>query len=513
MPDNVRITLLPLGHEISVQRGTPLRDVLFPYGVEFPCGGNAICEGCKVKVVSGNLPLTAEQENMLSRKEAKEGWRLACRCKADEDITLELAQWEAKVLSDDSRFDFAPREGYGIAIDLGTTTLAAQLLDLKNGNVLAVETGLNDQGRFGADVMSRVFFAVTEKGQPALESAIRGQLGGLVGKLILSSKVDPARVLDIVIVGNTVMHHLFCGLDVAPLSQYPFQSPTIGLQSFEPAQLSWAGIPNATVRFLPCLGSFVGSDILAGILATNVHKSESLVGLIDLGTNGEIVIGNRDKLLFCSTAAGPAFEGSCISMGMRATTGAIVQVLGADGLLNCRVLGNVEPRGICGSGLVDAVAVGLSSQRIREDGKVVDEKGIYSLCPPVQLTQGDIRELQVAKAAIAAGVQILVKDLGATIGDLSKVYLAGAFGNYIDRSNAYRIGLLPVPPEKIQPAGNTALLGAKLALFQADPEIYAGIINLGRHVELNLDEQFQEIFINEMGFPELPPAPSPGRFG
>ena len=508
MPDNVHITLLPLGHQISVQRGTPLRDVLFPYGVEFPCGGNAICEGCKIKVISGNLPLTQEQEMMLSRKEAKEGWRLACRCKADEDVTIELAQWEAKILSDESRFEFAPREGFGIAIDLGTTTLAAQLLDLKNGNVLAVETGLNDQGRFGADVMSRVFFAVTEQGQPALESAIRQQLGGLVEKLVASSKIDSSQVHDVVIVGNTVMHHLFSGLDVGPLGQYPFESPTIGLQSFAPSQLGWNVVPNAIVRFLPCLGSFVGSDILAGIMATNVHKSESLVGLIDLGTNGEIVIGNRDKLLYCSTAAGPAFEGSCISMGMRATTGAIVQVLGANGSFSCRVLGNVEPRGICGSGLVDAVAVGLSARRIREDGKVLDETGVFPLCPPVQLTQGDIRELQVAKAAIAAGVQILAKDLGATIGDITRIYLAGAFGNYIDRSNAFRIGLLPVPPEKIQPAGNTALLGAKLALFQTDPEIYANIKNLGRHVALNLDEQFQEIFINEMMFPELPASPA-----
>ena len=508
MPDSVRITLLPLGHEFTVRRGTPLRDILFTYGVEFPCGGNAVCEGCKVKVLSGNLPLTQEQENMLSRKEAKEGWRLACRCNADEDITLELAQWEAKILADDSRFEFSPREGFGIAIDLGTTTLAAQLLDLQDGNVLAVETGLNDQGRFGADVMSRVFFAVMEKGQPALESAIRHQLGELIGKLILTSKVDASRVIDVAIVGNTVMHHLFSGLDVAPLSQYPFESPTIGLASFEPAQLGWSMIPNAVVRFLPCLGSFVGSDILAGIMATNIHKSESLVGLIDLGTNGEIVIGNREQLLFCSTAAGPAFEGSCISMGMRATTGAIVQVFGAGGSFNCRVLGNSEPRGICGSGLVDAVAVGLSTNHIREDGKVLTENGVMNLCPPVEITQADIRELQVAKAAIASGVQILTKDVGASVGDISRIYLAGAFGNYIDRSNAFRIGLLPVPPERIQPAGNTALLGAKLALFQANSETFAQIKSIVRHVALNLDEQFQDIFVGEMGFPELPPAQS-----
>ena len=502
MADQVRIMLLPLGHEFTVQRGTPLQDVLFTYGVEFPCGGNAICEGCRVKVLSGNLPLTPEQENMLSRKDAREGWRLACRCKADEDLTLELAQWEARVLTDDSKFEFVGREGFGIAIDLGTTTLAAQLMDLQNGNVLAVETGLNEQGRFGADVMSRVFYAVTEKGQPTLEQAIRNQLGEMIKKLINSSTVDGARVQDVVIVGNTVMHHLFSGLDVAPLSQYPFESPNGGLQRFAPEQLGWKIVPKASIRFLPCMGSFVGSDILAGILATNVYKSESLVGLIDLGTNGEIVVGNRDRLLFCSTAAGPAFEGSCISMGMRATTGAIAHVVAENGSFKCRVLGNVPPRGICGSGLVDAVAAGLATQAIREDGKVLNGDGKISLCPPVEITQSDIRELQVAKAAIASGFRILTKNLGSSLDDVGKIYLAGAFGNYIDRTNACRIGLLPVLPEKIQPIGNSALLGAKLALFQASDEVLGHIGRIARHVALNLDAEFQEVFVNEMTFPD-----------
>jgi uncharacterized 2Fe-2S/4Fe-4S cluster protein (DUF4445 family) len=501
MAENVRITLLPLGHAISVERGTPLQDVLFPFGVEFPCGGNAVCEGCKVRVLKGNLPLTPEQENILSRKEAQEGWRLACRCMADEDITLELAQWEAKILADESRFEFTPREGFGIAIDLGTTTLAAQLLDLKTGAVLAVETALNEQGRFGADVMSRVFYAVTEKGQPVLESAIRHQLGDLVQNLLVTSKADGELVRDVVIVGNTVMHHLFSGLDVAPLSQYPFESPHIGLQQFEPNDLGWKSVPNASIRFLPCLGSFVGSDILAGILATNLYKSESLVGLIDLGTNGEIVIGNRERLLFCSTAAGPAFEGSCISMGMRATTGAIVQVHAENGEFNCRVLGNVEPRGICGSGLVDAVAVGLSTQHIREDGLILKGNGSMTLSPPVQLTQGDIRELQVAKAAIAAGVKILAKNLGASVGDITRLYLAGAFGNYVDRSNAYRIGLLPIFPDRIDPSGNTALLGAKLSLFYSNTDVFTQIAGIAKHVSLNLDEEFQDVFVGEMMFP------------
>jgi uncharacterized 2Fe-2S/4Fe-4S cluster protein (DUF4445 family) len=501
MADLVRIVLKPLGHEVRVERSTPLRDVLFPYGVEFPCGGNAVCEGCKIKVLAGNLAVTPEQENILSRKEVEEGWRLACCCNAAEDITIELEQWEATVLVDETRFEFAPRQGLGIAIDLGTTTLAAQLVDLSSGHVLAVETALNEQGRFGADVMSRIFYAVTERGQKMLEESIRTQLKGMVVNLIASSGADPSLVLDVVIVGNTVMHHLFSGIDVTPLSQYPFESSDYELQRFQAEDLGWGMIPHAAVRFLPCLGSFVGSDILAGILATSVHRSEALVGLIDLGTNGEIVLGNRERLLFCSTAAGPAFEGSCIKMGMRATTGAIAQVTQADGSFRCRVLGPGPPRGICGSGLVDAVAVGLAMQHLGEDGKILKGNGSLTLCPPVEITQGDIRELQVAKAAIAAGVEILLKDLGRSIGDVSKLYLAGAFGNYIDRSNAHRIGLLRVPPEKIEPAGNSALLGAKLALFSGDERVFSEIKQIARHVSLNLDEQFQDIFVGEMSFP------------
>ena len=502
MPETVRITLLPLGHDIAVERGTLLQDVLFPFGVEFPCGGNAVCESCKVKVISGSLTMTPEQENILSRKEAEQGWRLACRCRAEGDITLEIAQWEAQILADESRFEFKPREGFGIAIDLGTTTVAAQLLDLSSGNVLAVETGLNAQGRHGADVMSRISYAVTEQGQPELESLIRGQLGAMIASLLGSAGVKGSEVVDVSIVGNTVMHHLFSGLDVVPLSMYPFDSPHLGLQRFSASQLGWTWIPAAAVSFLPAMGSFVGSDILAGILATNIHKSEALVGLIDLGTNGEIVIGNRDKLLYCSTAAGPAFEGSCISMGMRATTGAIAQVTVDKGTLHCHVLGNVPARGICGSGLVDSIAAGLTTRGILEDGRIVDESGVFEVSPPVVLTQSDVRELQVAKAAIAAGVKILTENLGASLDDLTRIYLAGAFGNYIDRANASRIGLLPVPAERITPTGNSALLGAKLALFDRTLESLAAIRSISTHVPLNLDAHFQDVFVEEMMFPE-----------
>lgn len=499
----VRLELLPLGKTLRVERGTPLQDVLFAQGVEFPCGGRGRCKGCRIKVVEGSLPLTPEEQRLLSNAELADGWRLACRGQAGGDLKIELAQWEAAILADDSVFAFTPQEGLGVAVDLGTTTVAAQLLDLRTGHVLAVRTALNAQARHGADIMSRVEFGVHGDGQPVLEKLIRDQIGKLIAELLAAADGDAGELKNVVIVGNTAMHHLFCGLSVEPLSRHPFEPEQDGLQVFRPEALGWELTGHPTARFLPGLGSFVGSDILAGVLATKLHESDALVALVDLGTNGEIAIGNRERMLCASTAAGPAFEGARISMGMRAATGAISEVSIADGRLRCRVLGNVGPRGICGSGLVDAAAAGLDLGWIHATGRLAKGNS-FELAPSVALTQGDIRELQLAKGAIAAGLRILVQQWGADLGDLSRIYLAGAFGNYINRASARRIGLLDFPPEKVLPAGNTALLGAKLALYSLYEHdgSYAELRRKIRHVPLNEDPQFQDAFVEEMRFPE-----------
>lgn len=503
MAHKVRIELQPMGVSFEVERDTPLQDVLFAHGVEFPCGGRARCKGCRVRVLKGSLPVTPEMEQVLKPEELAANWRLSCQGQAGQDLTLELAQWEAKILTDDTQFDFKPREGLGVAVDLGTTTVVAQLLDLSTANVLAVRMGLNSQARHGADIMSRIGFAVAEKGQPKLEDLIRKQIGKLIDELLAAAKVNGDRIRDVTIVGNTVMHHLFCGVDLTPLSHYPFEPQNDGLRIFRPADVGWQLADHCAVRFLPCLGSFVGSDILAGVLATKLHESRDLVGLVDLGTNGEIVIGNRDRMLCSSTAAGPAFEGARISMGMRAATGAISEVHVANGRLKCHVLGNVVPRGICGSGLVDAVASSLELGLIKESGRLADGGAELPLCSPVKLSQTDIRELQLAKGAIAAGIRILLEQLGKTHADLTRLYLAGAFGNYINRTSARKIGLIQFPREKVTPSGNTALLGAKLALFSGDGESgeYAGILNRIQHVSLSADPRFQEIYVEEMTFP------------
>lgn len=499
-----RIRLQPINAELTVQAGVPLRSLLFEQGVEFPCGGHGRCRGCKIRVLQGTTAVNDAQREHLSPQEIAAGWRLACQCIVEDDLVIELRQWDATILTDDAPFTFTPQEGLGVAVDLGTTTLVAQLLDLQTGRVLGVKTGLNPQARYGSDVMSRVQFAVADKGQCELERVIRKEIGKLIRLLFMTSEADPTRLRKITLVGNTVMHHLFCGIDLEPLSHYPFEPMDDGLQVFEACELGWELPGNPAVQFLPCLGSFVGSDILAGVLATRLHESAELAGLVDLGTNGEIVIGNREGMLCASTAAGPAFEGARISMGMRAATGAIWRVSALDGRMECEVLGNVPPRGICGSGLVDAVAVGLDLGQIKSSGRLANGGDTLPLSEPVVLTQADIRQLQLAKGAIAAGIRLLLQQYGAAAEDVNRLYLAGAFGNYINRASAHRIGLLDFPPEKVHPVGNTALLGAKLALFSSDNEeaSYAEIRRKVRHIALNADPLFIDTYVEEMRFPD-----------
>lgn len=490
MNKRVRIHLHPLGKTLEIPPGTPLQEVLFPYGVEFPCGGRGRCRRCRVRVLEGTLAPSPGEEGVLTPEELAAGWRLACHARATDAVTLEIAQWETAILADDSAFAFTPRPGLGVAVDLGTTTLVAQLLDLSTGRVLGVRSALNPQVRFGADIMSRVEFAVGG-GREQLRETIRAEIGALVRKL-----GPPAPVREITLVGNTVMHHLFCGIDVEPLTHCPFEPAHGGMVEFGAGELGWHVPGDPPVRFLPCLGGFVGSDILAGILATRMGESDRLAALVDLGTNGEIVVGNRERLICASTAAGPAFEGGRIGMGMRASTGAICEVAVREGRMECRVLGHGTPRGICGSGLVDAVAAGLELGLIRPSGRLAEGK-LLPVAGPVVLSQTDIRELQLAKAAIAAGIGILLERWGATAAEVDRVYLAGAFGNYLNRASARRIGLLDFPEAVVHPAGNTALLGAKMALFldRGFPHIRV------EHIPLGSGREFQEKYVEAMSFP------------
>lgn len=490
-----RLTLRPLATSCELSAGAPLADALFRFGVEFPCGGRGTCGRCAVRVEEGHLPAQDQDRLRLGAARVDQGWRLACLARAEGDLALSLAQWDMPVLADDSPLDVTPAIGRGIAIDLGTTTLVAQLVDLTNGRVLDCRSALNPQGRHGADVVSRINHATTH-GPGELSSLIRAELGRMVAELAALPGPSPHLVT---VAGNTVMHQLFCGFEVNGLAQSPFQPVDDRMQIFPARELGWA--LDARVRVLPCLGGFVGGDILAGILATRLHEACQPAVLVDLGTNGEIVVAGPRGIFCTATAAGPAFEGASISIGMRAASGAIARVdAGPTGPI-VQVLGGGEARGVCGSGLVDAVAWGLDAGLVQASGRMATADRRLPLGADLALTQADIRQLQLAKGAIAAGVTLLLDQAGVSADAVERVYLAGAFGNYIDRDRARRIGLITFDPERqVRPSGNTSLLGAKLALFRPDDD-FAWLRALVTHVHLDALPAFTDTYAEAMRFP------------
>jgi len=497
-----RLVLRPIGVEASVKRGVALADALVVHGVEFPCGGRGRCRGCRVRVVEGTLAVSAADRDRLSAEELADGWRLACQGLVDGDLVLELRQWSGLILADETPFPFEPSPGLGIAVDIGTTTVVAQLLDLQSGAVLGTRTALNPQARWGADVMSRISVGLLPGGVVMLRDAIRAQIASMVDGLLAEAPGREA-LATATLVGNSAMHHLFLGHDVTPLSRYPFEPEHPGAGWLTGGELGWTAAARDTrVLFLPILGGFVGSDILAVILATRMHEATGPTGGADLGTNGEIIFTVGREIVVASTAAGPAFEGARISCGMRAAPGAIDRVTRDGRRLSAHVIGGGTVQGVCGSGLVDAVAAGLDAQLINPSGRL--GKDPLPLRGPIGLRQADIRELQLAKGAIAAGIRILMDEVGLPAGTVCPFYLAGAFGNSLSAESARRIGLLPFPEDAVRPAGNAALLGAKMVLGMKG----LGAAALGsllpriRHVPLERRADFQELFAEAMGFPE-----------
>ncbi|MCF6331797.1 MAG: ASKHA domain-containing protein [Draconibacterium sp.] len=493
MQQKVNITLQPLGKIISVNAGTPLIDFLHEFGVEFPCGGKGTCGNCKVKLLKGELKVDALQQQKLDKLKLSDSWRLSCFCKAESDIMLEVSQFENMILADNSTFEFTPQTGFGIAVDLGTTTVVVQLMNLKNGHVLDSVSDVNPQAKFGGDLISRIQSCL-DGNQPEIQNLIRQKIGKMI-KIIL--KKHPVEISKVALVGNTVMHHIFSGLKVNSLSFYPFESPNLGIQKLAPKQLNWELPTTAEIQFYPSIGSFVGSDILAGIAATKIAERKELSVLIDLGTNGEIVLGNCDKIICASTAAGPAFEGAKINQGMRATTGAISSVIFENGKLQSHVIGNVPAKGICGSGLIDVLAILLNQEKIGMFGEFNSGEDKIELASGVFLTQQDIREFQLAKAAIAAGIQMLLNLMKITYREIDKVFIAGGFGNFLNIKNVIRTGLIECEEEKIVKLGNTALIGAKIFLFE-DEKFIQNILNKTTHTNLEGDSTFQDIYIEKM---------------
>jgi len=422
---------------------------------------------------------------------------------------------------------------YGFAVDIGTTTLVGYLVDLRTGKTVAVASRTNPQAAYGDDVIARIEYCIRDKknGLRTLNGLVIGALNEILAETCRKAAIKPSVVYEASVVGNTTMNHMFLRLPVEPIALAPFVAASSQAHSVPAKELGLKISPHGRVFTGPLIGSFVGADTVAVIVATGMYESDRLRLAIDIGTNGEIVLGTRTRMLASSTAAGPAFEGARIRYGMRAAAGAIDRVDLVDPkTVQIHTIGNAPPLGICGTGLIDAVAVLLEAGVIRETGlmktraelgaegspladRIVGADGDAGFLlaskseagggHPILLTQRDIREVQLAKGAIAAGIGTLLETFGATLDDVDAVLLAGAFGNKIRPERARAVGLIPpLPLEKIRFVGNAAGVGAKMLLVSRTLRRVADDVARGvEHVELSCRPDFQMRFAEAMFFP------------
>jgi uncharacterized 2Fe-2S/4Fe-4S cluster protein (DUF4445 family) len=419
---------------------------------------------------------------------------------------------------------------FAIAFDLGTTTVVATLLDLETGTPAAVRSMLNRQQPYGADVISRVSATMLDDAAlGALEARAHETLSQLAGEVCEEAGVDPAEVYEIVVCGNVTMTQLALGIDPEPLSMAPF---IVASHELPPALASDFGVavhPRAPAEVFPSLGAYVGGDIVAGLLATGLTRDKRVRLFIDVGTNSEIALGSHDRVVATAAPAGPAFEAAQIRCGMRAAEGAIEGVQVEDGELALEVIGEIEPVGLCGSGLVDCVAALVGAGLLDHSGRYVDDAAAAEIAPAlaprltrvgeervfvmhwrgddpanaVYLSQRDVRELQFAKASIATGWQILLREMGLAVDDISQVLLAGSFGAYLSPASAVRIGLVPrLALPRIVSAGNVASEGAKMAaLSHRERAEASSIVHEVEYVELSGREDFNDLFVDQLAFP------------
>ena len=394
-------------------------------------------------------------------------------------------------------------EVYMAAFDLGTTSIAGYLIHV-NARRVAVTAGMrNPQAQYGGDVISRADYAL-ENGPKALADCAREAIDALTRRMCMEAGVSWEAVYGVLIAGNTAMHHLFLGVSPDSLVHAPY-NPVINEPLSLPASHYGLRVhPAARLYTLPVIGGFVGADTVACLISGDWLELDKLTLMIDIGTNGELVLGDKRRRLACSTAAGPAFEGAKITCGMRGAEGAIDHVSLVDGKLQWHVIGDGQARGICGSGLVDLIAALLEAGALDESGKLqggdrfnIGDTGVY-------LTQKDVREVQLAKAAMAAGIVLMAEKLGVELTDIQEVDIAGAFGNYIDPDSACAIGLIPAElRQRIVPVGNAAGEGAKRALM--DRAAWASgrqLAETTEFLELATMPQFQDEFVDQLGFPE-----------
>lgn len=515
------LRVLPQGIDIELQesRGTDLLELLTARGIplESECGGEGTCGKCLVELVEGVLLDIAggPASPVFDRS------YLACRCRPGGDCVIRvepaararppgfpglLAAVEAG-----ARPPSRPGGRLGVAVDVGTTTVVALLADLDTGAPLAVESETNPQRAHGADVVSRIAYSLTERDGASGTRVLRDEISGCVDELIGRAcgrsgrrRVDIRRV---VCAGNTAMQHFLLGVTPRRLGTAPYEAE---FREADPRAAGELGLeaPNAVVHVLPNIGSFIGADTVACLLAIEETAPAGYTVMIDLGTNTEMVLGSGRGRTACSAAAGPAFEGAHLEHGMRALPGAVSRVEVNGGALTYRTIADAPASGICGSGIVDAVAALRRIGVVEADGKMPGGPE-YVIVPAaesatgraVTVTRKDIREIQLVKGSIATGLKFLVEDRGVGFDEIEAVYVAGAFGNYLDIGNARGIGLLPdLPLERFKAIGDAALEGAYLCMIQGEPGLERArrLALETERLELAGRPEFQRVFIGSL---------------
>lgn len=475
-------------HKVAFEEAA-LLDVLLQragFSLPHPCGGHGNCGKCAVRVSGAVSEPNALEEHM--------GKRLSCQTVVLGDATVVLPDDDLSMAIETETMtqpiSLLPMPGkYGAAVDIGTTTVAVKLFDLKAGTCVGTAAALNPQTAEAADVMGRIEAAMNGK-----LSVLQTQVTDCITALLQEAGKACGMPDSLVITGNTTMLYLLTGEDPESLSHAPFLAETLF-----GSEAAFAG---RTAYLPPCMNAFVGADITCAVLASGMCGSEQTALLCDIGTNGEIALWKDGTLYVTSTAAGPAFEGAGISCGCGSVTGAIDKVRLDNGRLSVHTIGNAPPIGICGSGLLDAIAAGLESEQIDETG-VIEGDGL-SLGAEVVLRQKDIRMVQLAKAAIAAGIDTLLETAGISVGEIKTLYITGGFGSHLNVASAVRIGLLPEEIEKRTVVlGNAALAGAAAVLLdqRAKGEL-SRIAGLSQHVNLGGNPAFNEKYVSNMFFGE-----------
>ncbi|MBQ7392191.1 MAG: DUF4445 domain-containing protein [Clostridia bacterium] len=486
------VTILPHNFIFSVPHGANLLTALTQNGFFIPaaCGGRGSCGKCAVKC------RTADAEGYQTV--------LSCHTSVTADLTVlldvdsESGLWKVSSLS-----SCASRKA-GMILDIGTTTLAACLVDKATGETLAKASALNPQGAFGADVISRISAFGEGKGEE-----MRAAVTDATNRLIAQFSRTGAQIDELFVVGNPTMLHLFVGIDPTGIGSYPFTPAFTEAKYFEGTDI---GIDAPCVRLLPSISAYLGSDVSAGMLTCEMDKTDKTQLFIDLGTNGEIVLAHDGKLYAASTAAGPALEGANLSCGIGGVAGAIDRVWTDNGHLHFTTVDGASARGICGSGLIDLLALLLDEEILDETGTFSEEcdsplfhhleDNCFYLTPEIYLSQDDVRQFQLAKAAIAAGVEALAAHCGVKMDEIENVFLAGGLGYYMSPARAARTGLMsPALLSRTQIVGNTALAGARLCLLNEEKQTEIdALCKETETVELSFSSVFSQAYIENMGF-------------